>query len=210
MPFVNTPLPYAFDALEPFIDARTMELHHDRHLQTYIDNLNKALEKLPAAFQNCTAAQLAVTNTSALRYVRPAVSRNAGGVFNHRSFFIGMTPDGARHTPCGALGDAILCHFGTQAAFERAFTDTALSVFGSGYAWLTCDRGRRLRLVTTANQDTPMARGLRPLLCCDVWEHAYYLKHQNRRNDYLADWLRVIDWMRADDIFTGAVPFSPD
>lgn len=209
MPFENTPLPYAFDALEPYIDARTMEIHHDRHLQAYIDDLNRAIAPFPA-LQNCTAARLAVLNAPALRCIRPALCRNAGGVFNHRFYFAGMTPDGSRRLPCGALQSAVLQTFGTQAAFEDAFTKAALGVFGSGYVWLVRDVAGRPRIITTANQDTPMARGLRPLLCCDVWEHAYYLKHQNRRADYAADWLRVADWARANDIFTGAAPFSAD
>lgn len=209
MPFENTPLPYAFDALEPYIDARTMEIHHDRHLQAYIDGLNRAIAPFPA-LQNCTAARLAVLNAPALRCIRPALCRNAGGVFNHRFYFAGMTPDGSRRLPCGALQSAVLQTFGTQAAFEDAFTKAALGVFGSGYVWLVRDVAGRPRIITTANQDTPMARGLRPLLCCDVWEHAYYLKHQNRRADYAADWLRVADWSRANDIFTGAAPFSAD
>lgn len=209
MPFENTPLPYAFDALEPYIDARTMEIHHDRHLQAYIDDLNRAIAPFPA-LQNCTAARLAVLNAPALRCIRPALCRNAGGVFNHRFYFAGMTPDGSRRLPCGALQAAVLQTFGTQAAFEDAFTKAALGVFGSGYVWLVRDVAGRPRITTTANQDTPMARGLRPLLCCDVWEHAYYLKHQNRRADYAADWLRVADWARANDIFTGAAPFSAD
>ena len=209
MPFENTPLPYAFDALEPYIDARTMEIHHDRHLQAYIDGLNRAIAPFPA-LQNCTAARLAVLNAPALRCIRPALCRNAGGVFNHRFYFAGMTPDGSRRLPCGALQSAVLQTFGTQAAFEDAFTKAALGVFGSGYVWLVRDVAGRPRIITTANQDTPMARGLRPLLCCDFWEHAYYLKHQNRRADYAADWLRVADWARANDIFTGAAPFSAD
>lgn len=209
MPFESTPLPYAFDALEPYIDARTMEIHHDRHLQAYIDGLNRAIAPFPA-LQNCTAARLAVLNAPALRCIRPALCRNAGGVFNHRFYFAGMTPDGSRRLPCGALQSAVLQTFGTQAAFEDAFTKAALGVFGSGYVWLVRDVAGRPRIITTANQDTPMARGLRPLLCCDVWEHAYYLKHQNRRADYAADWLRVADWARANDIFTGAAPFSAD
>lgn len=209
MPFENTPLPYAFDALEPYIDARTMEIHHDRHLQAYIDGLNRAIAPFPA-LQNCTAARLAVLNAPALRCIRPALCRNAGGVFNHRFYFAGMTPDGSRRLPCGALQAAVLQTFGTQAAFEDAFTKAALGVFGSGYVWLVRDVAGRPRIITTANQDTPMARGLRPLLCCDVWEHAYYLKHQNRRADYAADWLRVADWARANDIFTGEAPFSAD
>lgn len=209
MPFENTPLPYAFDALEPYIDARTMEIHHDRHLQAYIDGLNRAIAPF-LALQNCTAARLAVLNAPALRCIRPALCRNAGGVFNHRFYFAGMTPDGSRRLPCGALQAAMLQTFGTQAAFEDAFTKAALGVFGSGYVWLVRDVAGRPRIITTANQDTPMARGLHPLRCCDVWEHAYYLKHQNRRADYAADWLRVADWARANDIFTGAAPFSAD
>lgn len=209
MPFENTPLPYAFDALEPYIDARTMEIHHDHHLQAYIDGLNRAIAPFPA-LQNCTAARLAVLNAPALRCIRPALCRNAGGVFNHRFYFAGMTPDGSRRLPCGALQSAVLQTFGTQAAFEDAFTKAALGVFGSGYVWLVRDVAGRPRIITTANQDTLMARGLRPLLCCDVWEHAYYLKHQNHRADYAADWLRVADWARANDIFTGAAPFSAD
>ena len=131
MPFENTPLPYAFDALEPYIDARTMEIHHDRHLQAYIDGLNRAIAPFPA-LQNCTAARLAVLNAPALRCIRPALCRNAGGVFNHRFYFAGMTPDGSRRLPCGALQAAVLQTFGTQAAFEDAFTKAALGVFGYG------------------------------------------------------------------------------
>ena len=118
MPFENTPLPYAFDALEPYIDARTMEIHHDRHLQAYIDGLNRAIAPFPA-LQNCTAARLAVLNAPALRCIRPALCRNAGGVFNHRFYFAGMTPDGSRRLPCGALQSAVLQTFGTQATFVR-------------------------------------------------------------------------------------------
>ncbi|MBP3704990.1 MAG: superoxide dismutase [Clostridia bacterium] len=196
MPFENCPLPYTYDALEPCIDAKTMELHHDRHLQTYIDNLNLALESLPA-LQSRSAAQLAVLQN------RPTISKNAGGVFNHRFYFCGMTPHCERRTPCGALEQAIRRHFCTQENFTKAFTAAALHVFGSGYAWLACNRQKQLMIVTTANQEVPMLRGLRPLLCCDVWEHAYYLKHYNRRADYIHNWLQVIDWQRADALFTG-------
>lgn len=203
MPFENHPLPYAYDALEPCIDAQTMELHHSRHLQTYIDNLNHALENSPG-LQGRSAAQLAVVQN------RPAISNNAGGVFNHRFYFSGMTPHHDRHTPCGALEQAILKHFCTHETFTEAFTAAALHVFGSGYAWLTCGRQKQLMIVTTANQEVPMLRGLRPLLCCDVWEHAYYLKHHNRRADYVKNWFCVLDWQRADALFTGTVPFFED
>lgn len=203
LPFENYPLPYAYDALEPCIDAETMELHHDRHLQTYIDNLNRALENTPA-LQTRTAAQLAVMCAS------PPISRNAGGVFNHRFYFLGMTPKCDRRTLCGALEQAILRQFCSKEAFDRTFTEAAVQVFGSGYAWLCCRQNRHLIIVTTANQEVPMARGLRPLLCCDVWEHAYYLKHQNKRADYVKDWLCTVDWVRANDLFTGVIPFFDD
>lgn len=200
MPFENPPLPYAPDALEPYIDAETMRLHHGRHLQTYTDNLNEALRCLPGR-QGRTAAQLALVQN------RPSVSRNAGGVFNHRFYFSGVTPIEHRRVPCGTLKDVLEKHFCAQENFQKAFTAAALHLPGSGYAWLACDRRKQLMIVTTANQDVPMARGLRPILCCDVWEHAYYLKHQNRRADYLRNWFQVVDWRRADDLFTGAIPF---
>lgn len=203
MPFENRPLPYAYPALEPYIDAETMRLHHECHLQTYIDNLNMSLLCLPG-FHGRSAAQLAVLQN------RPAVSKNAGGVFNHRFYFAGMTPDRARRAPCGTLPDALQKHFCSVENFQKAFTAAAMHVFGSGYAWLACDRRRQLMIVTTANQDVPMLRGLRPILCCDVWEHAYYLKHRNSRADYIADWLQVIDWQRADALYTGTVPFFED
>lgn len=200
MPFENLPLPYTYDALEPCIDTETMELHHCRHLQTYIDNLNQALENVPA-LQGRSAAQLAVLQT------RPTIAKNAGGVFNHRFYFSGMTPDCTRRTPCGTLEQAIRRHFCSQESFTNAFSAAALHVFGSGYAWLACDRRKQLMIITTANQDVPMLRGLRPLICCDVWEHAYYLKHRNRRADYIKNWFQVIDWQRADALFTGEIAF---
>ena len=203
MPFENQPLPYAYDALEPYIDAETMHLHHDRHLQAYIDNLNNALLCSPG-LQKRSAAQLSVLQN------RPTISKNAGGVFNHRFYFAGMTPNGSCGTPCGALLDAITKHFCSADHFSKAFTAAALHIFGSGYAWLTCDRRKQLMIVTTQNQEVPMLRGLRPLLCCDVWEHAYYLKHQNRRAEYIENWFRVVDWQRANALFIGNVPFFED
>ena len=200
MPFENHPLPYTFDALEPYIDTETMKLHHDRHLQTYIDNLNQTLVCHPG-FCGRTAAQLSVLSGF------PTISKNAGGVFNHRFYFSGMTPDKTRRAPYGTLKDALKKHFCSQENFQKAFTAAALHLFGAGCAWLACDRRKQLMIVTTQNQDVPMLHGLRPILCCDVWEHAYYLKHQSRRADYLHSWFQVVDWHRADDLFTGNVPF---
>ncbi|MBO5253822.1 MAG: superoxide dismutase [Clostridia bacterium] len=198
--FENTPLPYPYAALEPHIDAETMKLHHDRHLQTYIDSLNDALLCAPG-FQGRTAAQLSLLQN------RPSISKNAGGVFNHRFYFAGMTPDADRHTPEGTLKQAVLHHFCTKENFIHAFTASALQLYGSGYTWLACNRQKQLIILTTPNQEVPMLRGLRPLLCCDMWEHAYYLKNQNRRAAYLESWFRVLDWQRANALFTGEVPF---
>lgn len=205
--FVNLPLPYAFDALEPYIDAETMELHWARHLGGYIDRLNAALAGFPA-LQSKTAAQLACLNARIPWRALLAINRNAGGVFNHRHYFLGMTPDPARKALCGALGTAILARWKTEEAFQLAFLETAEAVFGSGYAWLAADHRDRLWIVATVNQETPLQRGLRPLLCCDVWEHAYYLKHRNLRADYVRSWFCTLDWTRADGLFTGEIPYT--
>lgn len=207
--FVNTPLPYAYDALEPYIDAETMELHHQKHLGAYIDTLNAALADFPA-LECCPAGALSVMSAPMPWRAHLAINRSSGGVFNHRFFFCGMTPDRERQQLCGTLSVALMRRWRTQTAFEEAFLDTALSVFGSGYAWLALDRGGHLMLTTTQNQETPMARGLRPVLCCDVWEHAYYLKRQNRRADYVRAFLHVIDWTRAEALYSGEITLEKE
>lgn len=191
-PFENTPLPYSYDALEPYIDAKTMELHHDRHLQTYIDNLNKALNDFPA-FRNLSLGQLVYSADN----LPASVKNNAGGVFNHRLFFDGLGVS-QKKSPDGRLKDAINATFGDFENFKKEFKAAALSVFGSGYAWLVSDNGR-LRIVTTPNQDTPVAKELCPILLIDVWEHAYYLKHYNNRGDYIDDWFEVVLWDKAEE-----------
>lgn len=191
-PFENHPLPYAFDALEPYIDARTMELHHDRHLQTYIDNLNKALSPHPR-LQTYTLTEL-LTHLDSLPYpVQVPIRRNAGGVYNHALYFETLTPH-ASQAPEGALLEAIERSFGTVSRMADRMREAALDVFGSGYAFLVAHRNGRLSIVQTHNQDTPLMDGLCPLLNVDVWEHAYYLKHYNVRKDYLDDWSHVIYW----------------
>jgi Fe-Mn family superoxide dismutase len=194
-PFQNFPLPYAYDALEPYIDTKTMHLHHDKHLQTYIDNLNRALSACPAQ-QNSTLPQL-LCCTHLPRAKEEEILHNAGGVWNHRLYFAGLASAGSK-VPSGALAEAISCRFGSFEAFQQQFTAAALSVFGSGYAWLAAARCGRLLLFTTPNQETTLCRGLRPLLCLDVWEHAYYLKHFNKRVDYIADWFQVVNWAQAE------------
>ena len=183
-PFFNTPLPYAYDALEPCIDEKTMRLHHDRHLQTYIDNLNHLLEANPS-LQKYSLTEMLVSQDRLPCQLRPSLLNNAGGVFNHRFFFEGMTKAGTR-VQAPALFRQITKQFGSMEHFKSCFKEGALSVFGSGYAWLVWEKGA-LCITTSANQDTPDLCRTVPLLAIDVWEHAYYLKHYNMRAAYIDD-----------------------
>lgn len=186
-PFVNPPLPYPYNALEPYIDEKTMMLHHDRHLQTYVDNLNNILKDYPE-YQTLSLEQLLAYTDSFPEEIQTPVKNNAGGVFNHIFFFSKLwnicQPD--------ELLGHILHTFGSFEAFQRQFTAAALSVFGSGYAWLIIDRNGQLSIITTKNQDTPVSLGLYPVLNLDVWEHAYYLKHYNLRADYINNWFELL------------------
>lgn len=198
-PFVNPPLPYGYDALEPYIDTLTMHLHHDRHLQTYIDNLNKTLKDYPM-FHDWSLEKL-LTNTDSLpAAIQTPVNNNGGGVYNHIFYFNGMSNSETRNQ-AGKLYNAIVRDFGSVENFFKEFKDAALSVFGSGYAWLVSDKNGKLSIVKSANQDTPIAQGLCPVAAIDVWEHAYYLKHYNERAAYIDDWFRVVDWPHADELF---------
>lgn len=194
--FINTPLPYPYDALEPYIDEKTMWLHHNRHLQTYIDNLNNALSKYPALW-NWTLEEL-ITNTASLpEDIRTAVAHNGGGVFNHQFYFSNLA-NPAPQQPFGNLNEGIRNKFRTYVSFQAQFKEAALSVFGSGYAWLVVNALGQLDIMTTKNQDTPLSLGLSPILNIDVWEHAYYLKHYNVRADYIDDWFHVVNWNNAN------------
>ena len=201
-PFELMPLPYAYDALEPNIDTLTMQLHHDRHLKTYVDNLNAALAGCPE--YHCWTLEQLLLHVGRLPCgIRTAVWHNAGGVWNHDFYFKGMTPGGS--PPTGALAHKINCTFGDFSSFQAQFKAKALDVFGSGYAWLVLSPGPKncglhLCILTTANQDTPIALGVLPLAGIDVWEHAYYLKHYNVRADYIDSWFRVADFGRASQI----------
>lgn len=188
-PFVNLPLPYKYDALEPYIDEKTMELHHDKHLQAYIDNLNAAIEKEPRLKQ-MPLKQLVAYAATLPEPLRSQILNNAGGVFNHR-FFFEQLESAQNSEPTGELMQAIDRSFGSFEKFKADFRAAAMSVFGSGYAWLVAD-GKNLKIITTENQDIPLKDCL--LLNADVWEHAYYLKHYNVRADYLDDLYNVIDW----------------
>ena len=198
-PFVNPPLPYAYDALEPYIDTKTMHLHHDRHLQTYVDNLNSALKSYPE-MHNWSLEQLIYNVDRLPSAIRQAVRNNGGGVYNHIFYFNGMSNAETRSN-AGSLYNAIMRDFGSIEAFYEEFKKQALSVFGSGYAWLVADRNGKLKIVTSANQDTPIAQNLCPVVGIDVWEHAYYLKHYNERAAYIDDWFHVANWERAGELY---------
>jgi len=197
-PFQQMPLPYAFNALEPNIDTKTMTLHYTRHFKEYVDNLNAMLADCPR-LQCCSLEELLCCMERLPHGLRTAVRHYAGGTYNHAMYFEGLIPGG--RPPCGALAQEIDCAFGGFGQFAKQFKAEAAGVFGSGYAWLTANRMGRLCIVTTANQDTLLPQGLIPLLNIDVWEHAYYLKHYNVRADYIDAWFRVADFGRASAIY---------
>lgn len=190
-PFENLPLPYSFDALEPYIDEKTMQLHYGKHLQTYINNLNYLLEENPK-LQGLSLENLIRCRLNLPAEIKTAVQNNAGGVYNHR-FYFDLLKNPADSKPGGVLLNKIECSYKGFDHFRSAFKKAALSVFGSGYAWLVNDCGK-LRIITTANQNNPLSAGLKPVLTIDVWEHAYYLKHYNLRADYIDDWFNIINW----------------
>ena len=187
-------LPYAYDALEPYIDARTMEIHHTKHHQTYIDKLNAALSDFPDLQQE--SAEGLLNNLNAVpEQIRTAVRNHGGGHANH-SFFWPLLKKGASFS--GEVADAVKESFGSYEQFNQQFSSAATLLFGSGWAWLTLDGGK-LEIVTTANQDSPLSQGKTPILGLDVWEHAYYLKYQNRRPEYIEAFFNVIDWEKVNE-----------
>jgi Fe-Mn family superoxide dismutase len=190
-PFTLPPLPYPFDALEPHIDAQTMQIHHDKHHAAYVANLNKAVADFPDLGKMPVEALLKDLNAVPEK-VRATVRNQGGGHYNHSIFWEMMKKNGGGQ-PAGELSKAIDAKFGSFAAFKDQFTKAAAGQFGSGWAWLVSDRDG-LGIQSTPNQDSPLSEGKRPLLGLDVWEHAYYLKYQNRRADYIAAWFNVINW----------------
>lgn len=185
-------LPYAYDALEPHIDARTMEIHHSKHHQTYVNNLNAALSNHPE-LEGKSAEEL-IKDLSALpEDIRTAVRNNGGGHVNHSMFWLCMSPN-AGGEPSGELADAINSELGGLDAFKEQFAKAGATRFGSGWAWLCVDRGGKLVVTSTPNQDNPISDGLSPILGLDVWEHAYYLNYQNRRPDYISAFWNVVNW----------------
>ncbi|HKV50355.1 MAG TPA: superoxide dismutase [Gemmatimonadaceae bacterium] len=192
MAFALPPLPYDYAALEPHIDARTMEIHHTKHHQAYVNNLNAALEKAPE-FQQKSLDDIVANISKVPEAVRTAVRNNAGGHWNHSMFWLIMSPKGGGD-PSGNLADAIAKSFGDVAKLKEQFNASAASRFGSGWAWLVADASGALKIESTPNQDNPAMDGRYPILGLDVWEHAYYLKYQNRRPDYVAAWWNVVNW----------------
>jgi Fe-Mn family superoxide dismutase len=191
MPHQLPPLPYDAAALEPHIDAQTMQIHHGKHHAAYVNNLNAALEKHPQ-LQNRDAESLIRDLSSVPDDIRTAVRNNGGGHVNHTMFWQIMGPGGGS-APSGAVADAINSAFGSFDTFKDQFAKAAVGRFGSGWAWLV-DSSGKLSIESTANQDNPMMEGKRPIMGLDVWEHAYYLKYQNRRPDYIAAWWNVVNW----------------
>ncbi len=201
MAFTLPPLPYAADALEPSIDAQTMQIHHDKHHGTYVTNLNAAIEKAPALAAK-SLDEICTGIASAPEAVRTAVRNNGGGHWNHSLFWTLMGPK-AGGEPSGALADGVRASFGDLAKFKEQFAAAGLGRFGSGWAWLVRSGGK-LAITSTPNQDNPLMEGTRPsdvLLGLDVWEHAYYLKYQNRRADYISSWWNVVNWKAVEKRF---------
>lgn len=201
-PFKLPPLPYAYDALEPSIDALTMKIHHDKHHQAYVTNLNKALESAPE-WSNKPLATLLTSLDKLPEAIRTAVRNNGGGHANHSLFWEVMGPK-AGGEPSGKLADAINASFGSFAKFKELLSQAAMKQFGSGWAWLYVDKDGKLQVKGTPNQDTPAMDGLSPTLGLDVWEHAYYLKYQNLRADYVAAWWKVVNWKAVEEKFAAA------
>jgi Fe-Mn family superoxide dismutase len=193
-------LPYAFDALEPYIDARTMEIHHDKHHAAYVTNLNKAIEGQNLG--NPTIEELLSAINTLPDAIRTAVRNHGGGHANHSMFWLLLKRDGGE--PKGELATAIDKHFGNFAGFRDAFTKAAMGRFGSGWAWLSLDPNKKLLIESSGNQDSPIMNGNTPILGIDVWEHAYYLKYQNRRADYVDAFYHAINWDAVAENFDSA------
>ena len=198
MPFTLPPLPYAPDALEPHIDKMTMEIHHGKHHNAYVTNLNKALESAPD-LANKSIDEILANLSAVPENIRTAVRNNGGGHWNHAMFWKIMGPN-AGGAPIGNTASAINAAFGGFDAFKEKFNAAGGGRFGSGWAWLT-KAGGKVEIMSTPNQDNPLMEGKYAVMGCDVWEHAYYLKYQNRRPDYLAAWWNVVNWQEVEDRF---------
>ena len=192
-------MPYAYDALEPHIDARTMEIHHTKHHNTYTTKLNDALGKCSSDIQNKDIIEILSDLNQVPQELRSAINFNGGGYDNHKLFWNNMKPNGGGE-PGGAVADAINASFGSFADFKEKFSSTTAVIQGSGWGWLVYNpSSSKVEYVAMSNQDSPRTKGLVPLLGLDVWEHAYYLNYQNKRPDYIAAWWNVVNWEEVDN-----------
>lgn len=194
-PFEVVPLPYLYDSLEPYINMETMFFHHSKHLAAYVDNLNTLLAPYPE-YHEWTLDRLILENKELPEEIRLGVWNNAGGVYNHQLYFAGMTPNPTQLQ--GKLKDALLLDFETWESFYETFFQMALKIFGSGNLWLAADERGKLVILPLPNQDTPLPKGLTPILVLDVWEHAYYLEYQNLRAEYVRCWFHIVNWTEAE------------
>jgi Fe-Mn family superoxide dismutase len=196
-PYSLPQLPYPYDALEPYIDKMTMEIHHTKHHQAYINNLNSALEKYPE-FHNLELEEILKKLNQLPEEIRTAVRNNGGGHYNHSLFWEIMKPNGGGE-PKGKLKEEIERNFGSFEEFKKLFSETAIKHFGSGWAWLVITPDKKLKVYSMLNQDNPLMNGDIPIMGLDVWEHAYYLKYQNRRAEYVEAWWHVVNWDKIEE-----------
>jgi Fe-Mn family superoxide dismutase len=202
-PFTLPPLPYDYNALEPYIDAETMMFHHDKHHAAYIKKLNEAVSKYPELASK--SAEDLLTNINGLpKDIQSIVRNNGGGHVNHTMFWQIMSPDGGGQ-PTGAIAEAITQAFGSFAAFQEQFNDAGAKQFGSGWAWLVLDGNKQLKVIGLPNQDSPLMEGASPIMGNDVWEHAYYLTYRNKRDEYLKNWWNVVNWEEINKRYAAAI-----
>ncbi len=199
MPYQLPELKFAYDALVPYIDARTVEIHHGKHHKTYVDRFNAAIAGKPQ-IENLSGEEILANLDKVPEEARAAVRNNGGGAVNHSLYWSVIAPK-AGGEPKGPVADAIKAAFGTFAEFKVKFSDAALTQFGSGWAWLVVNKENKLEIVKTANQDSPLSAGKKPVLLIDVWEHAYYLNYQNRRPDYIEAFYNVINWEKVNELY---------
>ena len=202
MPYQLPELKFAYDALVPYIDARTVEIHHGKHHKTYVDRFNAAIAGKPQ-IENLSGEEILANLDKVPEEARAAVRNNGGGAVNHSLYWSVIAPK-AGGEPKGPVADAIKAAFGTFAEFKVKFSDAALTQFGSGWAWLVVNKENKLEIVKTANQDSPLSAGKKPVLLIDVWEHAYYLNYQNRRPDYIEAFYNVINWEKVNELYLKA------
>lgn len=192
-------LPYATDALEPYIDTQTMEIHHGAHHQTYVNKLNEALAKHPE-LESWSLDDLLVRLSEVPEDIRTAVRNHGGGVWNHNLYFETLRPGSENNEPTGKVAEKINEQWGSFAAFKDAFTQLATTLFGSGWTWLVVGKEGKLEMMNLPLQDCPITQGLTPILVCDIWEHAYYLKVQNKRPEYVENWWKVVNWDKVNEL----------